>query len=158
MESNFLDNLKKAVETGEFNSEAAKRINEINEQAKIAVDNPLSKNQMEKIEENVKLESVSKEEEALAEKKYREKMEETKENDLILQQIKTLIEIEESVAASVFDMKDFISTLEESFDKLNPNHEILFTEIEKVKSKYSSIINVQSPNVRLTDDDGYSYR
>lgn len=31
--SNFLDNLKKAVENGEFNSEAAKKINEINELA-----------------------------------------------------------------------------------------------------------------------------
>jgi len=141
MASDFLDKLKNAVETGEFNSEAAKRINEINEQAGIAISNPLSRNQMEKIEENIKLESVSKEEAALTEKKYREKMEETKEKDLILQQTKTLIEVEESVVASVLDMKDFINTLEESFDELNPNHEILFTEIEKIKSKYSSIIN-----------------
>ncbi len=139
MASDFLNNLKKAVETGEFNSEAAKRFNEINERANIAVNNSLSINQMEKIEENLK--SVSEEEAALAEKKYWEKMEEIKEKDLILQQIKTLIEVEESVAASVLDMKGFIDTLEESFDKHNPSHQSLFTEIEKIKSKYSSIIN-----------------
>jgi hypothetical protein len=141
MASEFLENLKKAVETGEFNSEAAKKINETNEQASIAISNPLTKSQMKEMEENVKLDSVSKEEALLAGKKYKEKMDETKENDLILQQIKTLIEVEESVAASVSDMKDFIGTLEKSFDKLNPNHEQLFTEIDKVKSKYVSILD-----------------
>jgi hypothetical protein len=138
MATDFLDNLKKAVDTGEFNSEAAKKIKAIDELADTKVDAD------EKITERLKqagIKIVTEEEAEVINAEYEIKMQEIKERDLVLQQIKTLQEIDETVMLSVQDMRDFIQTLEESFDKEKPIHADIFTEIEKIKNKYSSIIN-----------------
>ena len=42
---------------------------------------------------------------------------------------------------SVYDMRDFIKTLEDTFDKNKPINVELFQEVERVKNKYGSIIN-----------------
>jgi hypothetical protein len=68
-------------------------------------------------------------------------MQEIKEKDLALQQIATLRDIDETVMLSVYDMRDFIKTLDENFDKTKPVNVELFAEIERIKNKYSSIIN-----------------
>jgi hypothetical protein len=138
MASPFLENLKNAVDKGEFNSEAAKKINAIDELADGKIDSE------EKVEERLKtagIKTVTEEEAEVINAEYEKKMLEIKERDLVLQQIKTLQEIDETVMLSVMDMRDFIQTLEESFDKENPIHVDIFTEIEKIKNKYSSIIN-----------------
>ena len=67
-------------------------------------------------------------------------MQEIKEKDLVLQQIKTLQEIDETIKLSIMDMKDFVQTLEESFDKENPIHADIFTEIEKMKNIYDPVL------------------
>jgi hypothetical protein len=138
MATPFLENLKNAVDKGEFNSEAAKKIKAIDELADDKIDSE------EKVEERLKIagiKTVTEEEAVVINAEYEKKMQEIKEKDLVLQQIKTLQEIDETVMLSVMDMRDFIQTLEESFDKENPIHVDIFTEIEKIKNKYSSIIN-----------------
>jgi len=137
--SPFLENLKKSVDTGEFNSEAAKKINEIDKLADIVA--PTGAANLEKRLENVGVKTVTEEEATIINSDYEEKMKEIQEKDLALQQIAILRDIDETVMLSVYDMRDFINTLEETFDKTKSLNSELFIEIEKIKNKYISIIN-----------------
>jgi hypothetical protein len=137
MASPFLENLKNAVDKGDFNSEAAKKIKAVDELADTKIDSE------EKIDERLKIagvKTVSEEEAEVINAEYEIKMQEIKEKDLVLKQIKTLQEIDETIKLSVGDLKDFIQTLEESFDKENPLHAELFTEIEKMKNIYDPVL------------------
>jgi len=138
--SPFLENLKKSVDTGDFNSEAAKKIIEVDKVA----DNPSTRalwNAIEVANKEGAIKTVTEEEAAEIKTDYEKKMQEIKEKDLALQQIATLRDIDETVMLSVYDMRDFIKTLDENFDKTKPVNVELFAEIEKIKNKYSSIIN-----------------
>ena len=138
--SPFLENLKKSVDTGDFNSEAAKKIIEVDKVA----DNPSTRalwNAIEVANKEGAIKTVTEEEAAEIKSDYEKKMQEIKEKDLALQQIATLRDIDETVMLSVYDMRDFIKTLDENFDKTKPVNVELFAEIEKIKNKYSSIIN-----------------
>jgi hypothetical protein len=146
----FLENLKKSVETGEFNSEAAKKIIEIdknadnakglflteeeqNELAKKRLDGTLKENTVVTEEEVLKLNS-----------EYDKKMEEVKKQDAVNKQLATLIEIEDMVKASVDDMVSFIEELEDKFkkefDENNPIFEELKMKIILTRIKYVSFI------------------
>jgi len=138
--SPFLENLKKSVDTGDFNSEAAKKIIEVDKVA----DNPSTRalwNAIEVANKEGAIKTVTEEEAAEIKTDYEKKMQEIKEKDLALQQIATLRDIDETVMLSVYDMRDFIKTLDENFDKTKPVNVELFAEIERIKNKYSSIIN-----------------
>ena len=138
--SPFLENLKKSVDTGDFNSEAAKKIIEVDKVA----DNPSTRalwNAIEVANKEGAIKTVTEEEAAEIKSDYEKKMQEIKEKDLALQQIATLRDIDETVMLSVYDMRDFIKTLDENFDKTKPVNVELFAEIERIKNKYSSIIN-----------------
>lgn len=143
MASKFLDDLKNAVEKGDFNSEAAKKINDID---KLADEKKGSTPTLDKIYDDVNTGKIvvnkpTDEEVEVINAEYEKTMKEIKEKDLVLQQIKTLQEIDETIMLSVGDMRDFVQTLDESFDKDNPLHKDLFAEMERIKNKYSSIIN-----------------
>jgi hypothetical protein len=138
--SPFLENLKKSVDTGEFNSDAAKKIIEVNKLA----DNPLFSGALssayEKATANKEIKTVTEAEAATIKEDF-DKMQVIKEKDLALQQLAMLRDIEETVRLSVYDMRDFLKTLDETFDKNNPNFAELLAEVELIKNKYSSIIN-----------------
>jgi hypothetical protein len=158
--SEFLKNLKKAADGGEFNSEAARKINEISELAEIKAGSIKSEedfnNLKEKIE-NVSDKSVVTEEEALElNSEYEKKMSKIKENDLVNAQIVTLIEIEDMVKLSISDMFEFVTNLNDKFkDKLgeargkysddfakeNEAYIELSRKIEAIEMKYSKLIN-----------------
>jgi hypothetical protein len=137
--SPFLENLKKSVDTGEFNSEAAKKIIEVDKLA----DNPATSNALwnayEKANENGEIKKITEEEAAEIKSDYEKKMQLIKEKDLALQQIAILKDIDETVMLSIYDMRDFIKTLEDTFDKTKEVNSELFVEVERVKTKYSSI-------------------
>jgi hypothetical protein len=142
MASPFLDNLKNAVNTGEFNSEAAKKIMEINKLADAII--PAET----KEELNIRLEAagmkVLKEEDIELNSQYEKEMEKVKKQDAINAQIVTLIEIEDLVKLSVEDMFSHIQELENKFvNELgsDPLYKGLSEKIEEMKSKYSTIIN-----------------
>ena len=137
MATPFLKDLKKAVETGEFNSEAAKKIIE---EDKLA-DNPVVSHALDNAFEKAGVKTVTEEEAAVISADYEKKMQEIKEKDLALKQIAVLKDIDETVMLSVYDMRDFIKTLEDTFDKNKPINVELFQEVERVKNKYGSIIN-----------------
>jgi len=138
MASSFLESLKNAVEQGDFNSEAAKKINQIDSLADTEIDAE------EKVDERLKaagIRTVSEKETIELNSEYEKKMLEIKEKDVILQQIKTLTDIEETVMLSIYDMKDFVETLEDTFDKTRPINNELFAAIDAIRAKYKGIIN-----------------
>lgn len=149
--SEFLENLKKAADNGEFNSKAAKKIVEINELAdsKLGSGTP---EELEKLKENIQerykdfvIEPVTEEKAMELNSEYERKMEQIKKLDGINAQLATLIEIEDMVKASVEDMFEFVSELEQKFKKEieveDPMFGDLFQKIEQIKSKYNPIIN-----------------
>jgi intein/homing endonuclease len=136
--SPFLENLKKSVDSGEFNSEAAKKIIEVDKLA----DNANVENIADRLEKSG-VKTVSEGEAAEINSDYEKKMQEIKEKDLALHQIAILKEIDETLMLSLYDMKDFVTTVETSFDKTKSVNTELFQEVEKIKTKYSSIINNQ---------------
>ncbi len=158
--SNFLEDLKNAVDNEEFNSEAAKKIKEINELAESKANSIKNKEDFENLKE--KIERISDntavtEKEALElNSQYEKKMEKIKEIDLINTQIATLTEIEDMVKLSISDMFEFINTLKEKFGdklkKVNNKHNNEFNEKNKhyielanklklIENKYKNLIN-----------------
>jgi hypothetical protein len=147
MASPFLENLKNAVDKGDFNSEAAKKIKAVDELADTKIDSK------EKIDERLKvagIKIVTEEEAEVINADYEVKMQEIKQKDLVLKQIRILQEIDETIKLSVGDLKDFIQTLEESFDKKNPLHAELFIEIEKMKNIYDPVLIEYKPKTPKT--------
>lgn len=164
--SEFLENLKKAADEGIFNSEAAKKILEVNELAdkKLGKGTPEDfeklKETLEKRLENTdktkETKSLTEEEVIEINSEYEKKMKKIKETDVANAQIATLLEIEDMVKASITDMFDFIGTLNVEFkDKLdesrskysdefakeNEAYIELARNIEAIENKYKTIIN-----------------
>lgn len=136
MASTFLENLKKSVETSDFNSEAAKKIIELDKLA----DGAGSK-AIETALENGGIKTVTEEEVVIINSDYEKKMRDIQEKDLALQQLAALRNIEEMVGLSLCDMANFIKGIDMKFDATNPNFDELLNEIKIIKNKYGSIIN-----------------
>jgi len=145
MASNFLENLKKSVEEGDFNSEAAKKIIEIDKLADIvAPTGGAAANLDKRIKDSGGFaESVTEEEAAVLNSDYELEMEKIKKQDAVNQQLATLIEIEDMVKLSIEDMLSFTDELDEKFSKEFEAEDSMFGDlhqkIEQIKSKYSSI-------------------
>ena len=140
-ENSFLNNLKNAVDTGEFNSEAAKKINEIYELANSKTN--ASELINKRIGENVK--TVSKEEAAELNSEYEKKIKDIELTDLMNKQLATLIEIEEMVELTISDMIEFtdenLSKFKKEFEEKNPIFVDLEEKITKIRTKYNTFIN-----------------
>jgi hypothetical protein len=147
--SEFLENLKNAADNGTFNSDAAKKILEISELAdqKMQGKNPEEaiedlKENLQKLQDEEALEPVSEEKVIEANTEYEKKMEAFKKQDLVNNQLATLIEIEDMVVLSISDMFGFIAELEKKFEKELETKDPMFGDlkkkIEEIKSKYES--------------------
>jgi hypothetical protein len=139
----FLDDLKKSVETGEFNSEAAKKIIEVNKLADEKEKQNPFKLVIDRIEKSGFAESATEEEAIVLNSEYEKKMEEIKKQDAVNKQLATLIEIEDMVKATINDMMSFVDELEHKFEKEFDAEDPMFGElnqkIEQIKTKYSEI-------------------
>ncbi len=140
--SEFLDNLNKALEKGEFNSDAAKKIIELNELADIKAKSGNTQDDFEKRMSAAGVKTVSEEEATMVNSEYEKVMFEIKQKDLVNSQLATLIEIEDMVKLTIGDMLDYVNDLEtkfgEEFEKENPIFGELSLKIEQIKSKYST--------------------
>jgi len=153
--SDFLENLKKAADNGEFNSDAAKKILEVNDladQKSQTMDTDALQESLQKRMEESPVESKAVTEEEVLElnSQYEEKMEALKKEDAdnkkialaetAKNQLETLIEIEEMVKLSINDMLGHIKGLEHNF-KSEFNSEIpefgdLSLKMEELQNKY----------------------
>jgi len=156
MATSFLDNLKNAVDNGDFNSEAARKLIEIGNLADtkfIPKTNEELTEKLNTVKEKLVVDNavtVTEEEAAAINAEYEAYMEDVKKRDAVNVQLATLVEIEDMVKLSVVDMLTFIDELEEKFpDELgneepaipnsipNPMFVELIKKIEEVKTKYS---------------------
>ena len=148
--SDFLDNLKNGVNEGNFNSDAAKKILEINKLADSKLGNGTAE-ELEKIiesidkrvelsenDENVKLKT----EEEIIEinSEYETKMNVMKKQDMINYQLATLIEIDDIIDRNIADMFDLIKNLENKFESELKDNDPMILDlnemIKKLKTKY----------------------
>jgi len=151
--SEFLENLKKAADEGEFNSEAAKKILEVHDLAEQKLKGKDVVEELENIKSSLEarqdeaveageIKAVSEEKVAEAYTEYEKKMAQFKKLDMINAQLATLTEIEDMVKLSIDDMFGFVESLEEKFEKELEGEDPLFGElylkIESIKSKYKS--------------------
>lgn len=138
--SNFLDNLKKAVDDGEFNSDAAKKINEITELAD-------KKNNAGKIvNDRVKSAGIKKvtEEEAIEiNSNYEKKMYELKRLDEFNKSVSDFLSVEYTISKGIEDMLENIKSFEDKFGDFfsDEKYNDVILKIKQIKTKYESIIN-----------------
>ena len=151
--SKFLEELKDAADNGKFNSDAAKKINEINDLANTKlgkIKNDKGVNDLEefnKLKEKLELNSnnvaVTEEKALELNSEYEKKMTAIKKQDKINSQLAILIEIEDMVKASINDMFSFLEELEikyeKDFEDEEPMSGDLYLKIGEIKSKYNSI-------------------
>ena len=140
----FLDDLKKSVETGEFNSEAAKKIVEVDKLAEEKAKGNAFKMVIDRLEKAGFVESGTEEEAIVINSEYEKEMEKIKKQDAVNKQLATLIDIEDMVKATVNDMMSFVDELEDKFKKEFEAEDPMFGElnqkIEQIKTKYNEII------------------
>jgi len=143
---NFLDNLKNAVDNGEFNSEAAKKIIDIDKLADEKKQEVL--NSGKTLEELVKerldtvgIRTVSEEDAAILNSEYEKKMNEIKKQDIINMELITLNDAEMNVSNVISDFLSGIVELKTRFqkeiDEKNPMFEELSKKIKEIELKYS---------------------
>ncbi len=134
---NFLENLKKDLENGEFNSEAAKRINDI---SKLADEKKDAELLIEKRLKEAGVKTVTEEDVVKINSQYEEQLENAKRQDAVNKALATLIEIEDMVKASIDDMFSYVEelehTFEKEFDSEDPMFGELYQKIEQIKSVY----------------------
>lgn len=155
--TDFLKNLKDAVENEKFNSEAAQRINKINE---LADEKTLatSQDEVDARLEAAGVKNVTAEEAVAISSQYEEKMAKIKERDAVNAQLATLIEIDDAVKLTIIDLFEFIEGLEERFaekfkevdiDKVMEDGEIkeddkeyfdLKGQIDLIRSRYEPLL------------------
>ena len=147
--SKFLDDLTNAVNSGEFNSEAAKKILEVNRLAdekmkdltRIDEETVQSKS-VDKRLEDAGIRKVSKEEADEINALSIKKMAELEKKQFINDRMLVLIDIENMVKLSIVDMMGFIKEteefLEEKFDNEDTTFDDLKTKIAEIKTKYST--------------------
>lgn len=153
--SNFLDNLNSAVNEGEFNSNAAKKILDITKHTDENFSNNLNADEVdalqeaitERLEDEVVSEPVNEKIALEANTEYELKMAQFKKQDAANKQLATLIEIEDMVELSISDMFIFIESCNEAFDKELAANDPMFMElkekISEINSKFKSNIKKQ---------------
>jgi hypothetical protein len=152
MTSSFLENLKKAVENSEFNSEAAKKINDIDNLAneKFSPDSSFD-DKLNLIEERLKQAGVKatldEDERIKANEEYKKKMQEIKkeeelnlaiaekENE-IRRNLYSLNDMEERIQNDIKRLLGHIKLLEEGTISEDPAYGELITKINEIKLKY----------------------
>lgn len=143
--SDFLDSLKKAVETGEFNSEPAKKINQIVELAASKTNYEANVKSVEALmaEDSAKITPLTEEEIKNIEVENAKKMVEIKKQNIALSELKLLIEIEEMVKDSIQDMiqyeKDCQDKYGNEFNEENPIYRDLYLKCKEIGLKYGQI-------------------
>jgi len=137
-----LEDLKKAVDTGEFNSEAAKKINEIDE---LADEKKNPEGRLVERLEKAGVKTAIEESAVEANVNYEIEMAEVKRRDEVNKLLATLIEIEEMVKLSIGDMFSHVNELNSTFEKEFKDEDPVFADLSKkmqeITLKYGNIIN-----------------
>jgi uncharacterized coiled-coil protein SlyX len=142
--SEFINNLKKAVEEGDFNSDAAKKINEIDKEANKIKKNK-SKEDIEKsINNKIKdsgTKAVDKDNIAELNSKYEKEMQNRAKEEKIYATIATLENLEYSIDKAFDELKKFIIQQKAKYDSNDESCKNLYEKMDKLMNKYNIKIN-----------------
>jgi hypothetical protein len=133
--SKFLDDLKNSVESGEFNSEAAKKIIEVDKLA----DSVSGTKALDELKEKVGVKNVTDEEVGTLNTTYVKRMEEISKVDIANKQLAMLVDIEDMVKMSISDMMTYVTQIETQMEKElkeDPLFHDLLLKIEEIKNHY----------------------
>jgi hypothetical protein len=139
----FLDNLKKDLDTGEFNSEAAKKIIEIDKLAetKTAAE---SEEALNKRLEVVGVKVLKEEDVETLNSEYEEKMAKIKKTDDAYKQLADLADKEEQIMTAITDMITLANELKDEFaaefEAKDPAFSDLLAKINHINMKYNNSV------------------
>lgn len=153
-QNDFLRTLKESLEKGEFNSDIANKINEINEKAEELKKNTELKDIEEvvkkRIEEGEVKETVSDEELPELNTEYGRKMSYFKKVDKINLEIATLKNVEDVILNHLTELSNLVDVLRKKYENDNPEEfpelKQLLKNIEYLEKKYNFVINVNKNN------------
>jgi len=139
----FLESLKKDLETGEFNSEAAKKIIEID---RLADEKKNAEQLIEKRLEEVGVVKLKTEDVEILNSDYEEKMEKIKRIDAGNERLADLIDREEQILQAINNMITVANDSKEGFaaefEAKDPAFGDLLAKINQINMKYNnSVIN-----------------
>lgn len=145
--SKFLEELKNAVENGKINSEAANKINEIDNLAETKSNNlsETSKSMENRLEKGkvINQDTISREEIEESEKKYEDNMIRIKQEDYINSALGDLTKFENLLYDNIGDLFSHINVVENNikdFSKIE-GYDKLIEYISEMKKNYSKFIN-----------------
>ena len=136
--SEFLENLKKAADTGNFNSEAAKKINEIDDKA----NNFSETRSVEQMEDSLTekaldagIKTVSEKDITKLNSEYEEKMKERAKEERLLATIVELVNLDVELKEKLYELGIYIRNLREKYmdDETNTT---LFEKLDQLEEKY----------------------
>jgi len=137
--SNLLDELKKAVDDGNFNSEAAKKLIEIDSKA----DEVLEEKSTEQIEQSVidtaisgGVKTIDGADFARLQSEYEEKMKERAREEILLATIVTLIDEDELIDEKLYSLWKFIDNIKQEHKAEDKGCAELFAKITELETKY----------------------
>jgi len=138
--SEFINNLKRAVEEGDFNSDAAKKINEIDKEANNIKKNK-SKDDIEKsINNRIKdsnAKTVDKDKIAELNSKYENEMQNRAKEEKIYATIATLDNLEYAIDKAFDELKSFIIQQKTKYDSNDESCKELYEKMDKLINKYN---------------------
>lgn len=135
--SEFLENLKKAIENEEFNSNVAKKINDINELA----DDIIKEKTINEIDESVKnrikeKKKIDKDDIKKITSEYQNRMREMARDEKILAIITTLDNIDYEIERKKDQLQLFLLDLIKVYNRDDDNNSMLFEKVDKLINKY----------------------
>ena len=147
--SKFLENLKDSLDKGEFNSDIAKKMTEINELADKKIKGGMTTDDLEESLINKAKEggikTVNEEEATEINQEYEKKLAEIKRVDAVNKEVALLFEVEDAVNATIEDMFFHIKNVEAKFSEVIENEDPivndLTTKINEIKEKFKQFIN-----------------
>jgi hypothetical protein len=142
MASNFLENLKKSVETGEFNSEAAKKINEIDKLADEKVEN--AEQLVQKRLDEAGIKTAKEEDIEVLNSEYEERMKKIERTDGANVYLAELINKEERIVAEIHEMIELANNAKEEFavefEAKDPAFMDLLAKVNHVNMEFNNSI------------------
>jgi uncharacterized FAD-dependent dehydrogenase len=137
---NFLEELKKAVDDGNFNSNAAKKINDIDKLADKHSKSKSTDDINQSINDRVKdsgVKTVDKDKIADLNTEYEEKMRERSEQEKVLAVIATLDNIDHNIEKEFSDLISLIEQQKNKYDLNDQKYSELLEKINELTNKYN---------------------
>jgi hypothetical protein len=136
MDDNFLDKLKKTLDEGEFNSDAANLINQIHE----AAENVNTKEVEEKVEkqrEEAETKPKTQDELNKAKNQYEEKITQLRKLDEINRLLVDFINLEAYINDSLEELKNMVLECENNFIEDGSEYDELRDKINSIKKQFN---------------------